>query len=400
MVTRYVLPLLAVLGLGFSIFTVVQARGSGQPSAPRMSPPKTPEFRSIAGAGLIEARMENVPVGTPTAGVVTQVFVPIFELPVKVKVGDPLFQLDDRTARADVEVREAMLAAAEAEVHKLDNAPRKEDVPPAQAALDEAQSALAEADARLRDAETNNDRIARLRAQSAVTSSEYDTSRFALAAARAASSKAKATETRARADLDKLVKGTWEEEKLVARAKRDEARAQLEASKIELDRLTVRALTDGEVLQVNVRPGQFAALAWKEPLVVIGDVKRLHVRVDIDEQDLPHFQPGAKAIATLKGRPMVRFDLQFVKVEPYVIPKRSLTGDNAERVDTRVLQVIYALPDDRPVPLYVGQQMDAYIAKAEPPKAVQLDAGPDAPKPFEDEPKSTPEKPADRPAAH
>jgi hypothetical protein len=50
-----------------------------------------------------------------------------------------------------------------------------------------------------------------------------------------------------------------------------------------------------------------------------------------------------------------------VRIEPYVVPKKSLTGDNSERVDTRVLQVLYALPDDRPAKVYVGQQMDVFL---------------------------------------
>ena len=54
------------------------------------------------------------------------------------------------------------------------------------------------------------------------------------------------------------------------------------------------------------------------------------------------------------------YPLEFERVEPYVIPKKSLTGDNTERVDTRVLQVIYSLDvTDRPV--YVGQQLDVFI---------------------------------------
>ena len=86
-------------------------------------------------------------------------------------------------------------------------------------------------------------------------------------------------------------------------------------------------------------------------MIILGDVKRLHVRVDIDESDIPCFQKNTPAYATLKGRPDVLFPLKFVYVEPYVIPKQSLTGSNSELVDTRVLQVIYALPrDERPGP--------------------------------------------------
>ncbi len=116
----------------------------------------------------------------------------------------------------------------------------------------------------------------------------------------------------------------------------------------------MRALVNGEVLQVHVRPGQYAGLVWNEPLIVLGDIRELHVRVDIDEQDLPYFATGSQAVATLKGRPQVRFPLTYFDTEPYVIPKQSLTGSNTERVDTRVLQVLYALPDEDCDPAYTS----------------------------------------------
>jgi hypothetical protein len=95
--------------------------------------------------------------------------------------------------------------------------------------------------------------------------------------------------------------------------------------------------------------------------VVLGDLDQLHVRVDIDENDIHRFRPGVRATAKLRGDPRQEFALRFVRVEPYVIPKKALTGDNTERVDTRVLQVIYAI-DTRGMPLYVGQQLDVFLA--------------------------------------
>jgi hypothetical protein len=90
-------------------------------------------------------------------------------------------------------------------------------------------------------------------------------------------------------------------------------------------------------------------------------VAQLHVRVDIDEYDIPRFVPDAPARATLKGQPTADFfPLRFVRVEPYVVPKKSLTGDNTERVDTRVLQVIYAI-DTAGKRLFVGEQLDVFI---------------------------------------
>ena len=128
----------------------------------------------------------------------------------------------------------------------------------------------------------------------------------------------------------------------------------------EIERLTIRALVNGEVLQVSVQPGEYVAAPSSEAPIVIGNVEKLHVRADIDEQDIPRFVPNAEAWAVLKGNVREKYKLTFVRVEPYVVPKRSLTGENTERVDTRVLQVIYSLePAGRP--LYVGQQLDIYV---------------------------------------
>ena len=88
--------------------------------------------------------------------------------------------------------------------------------------------------------------------------------------------------------------------------------------------------------------------------------EKVHLRVDIDEHDIPRFVKGAAAKASPRGHPEISYPLKYDRVEPYVVPKKSLTGDNVERVDTRVLQVIYALdaPDES---VYVGQQMDVFI---------------------------------------
>ncbi len=68
----------------------------------------------------------------------------------------------------------------------------------------------------------------------------------------------------------------------------------------------------------------------------------------------------APAVATVRGNRDLKTDLQFVRIEPYVVPKRSLTGESTERVDTRVLQVLYSFDRDA-LPVYVGQQMDVFI---------------------------------------
>jgi hypothetical protein len=68
----------------------------------------------------------------------------------------------------------------------------------------------------------------------------------------------------------------------------------------------------------------------------------------------------AAATGYVRGNRDINTGLRFVRIEPYVVPKRSLTGDSTERVDTRVLQVLYAFDGGR-LPIYVGQQMDVFV---------------------------------------
>ena len=147
----------------------------------------------------------------------------------------------------------------------------------------------------------------------------------------------------------------------IAEAKLAQAKAQIEASETNLDRLTVRAPVDGQVLQMNIRLGEYAqAGALQTPLILLGDVEHLHIRVDVDENDAWRIRKGAKAFGSLRGNREIKTMLDFVRFEPYVVPKKSLTGDSTERVDTRVLQVIYHF-DRGELPMYVGQQVDVFI---------------------------------------
>jgi HlyD family secretion protein len=154
---------------------------------------------------------------------------------------------------------------------------------------------------------------------------------------------------------------TKEHDVAVALAQLEAARAQVTQKQLQLERMTVLAPRTGTILQVNVRAGEYASATPKNPAMVLGDVEHLQVRADVDEQNAPRLQPGQTATAYLKGDTTQPIELRFVRVEPYVVPKVSLTGASTERVDTRVLQVIYSFekPVDRPV--YVGQQVDLFV---------------------------------------
>jgi multidrug resistance efflux pump len=346
MIRKLILPVLGLLMLGLAIRHVVQAEQQPPRPSPPLEPARSPFNHKVAGAGLVEPRSENIAVGSHLPGVVAEVFVQVGQ---RVKQGEPLFRLDDRQLQAELRMRQAALAAAQAQLRRLESMPRPEELPASEARVREAQ-------AQVLDQEQLHRRAEALYRDRAVAEEELVRRKQALAVAREQLERAKAD--------DSLLKaGAWDADKAVARAAVEQAQAQLGQTRTELGRLVVTAPIDATVLQKNVRAGEYVGAPPGQALLVLGHVEPLHVRVDIDEHDIPRFHAGAVAKAYLRGRPQVEFDLAFVRVEPYVVPKKSLTGDNTERVDTRILQVIYAMPSP-PQRLYVGQQMDVFIEAA------------------------------------
>ena len=301
---RLAVPILAVAGLGIMAYTVIAGDKSYPVAPPLSQPAHSPYASTVAGAGLVEASSENIVVGTALPGTVERVTVKVGE---RVEKGVPLFVLDRRQAQAGVVSREAALDVAE------------KRVPEARALLSEAEFQLAQ--------------VQGLDDNRAVSREEVRRRETAAATARARLASAEA--------------GIGE------------ARAELVAARTELERLTVRAPLAGEILKVNVRPGEFLAGGQSSP-VVLGETRILHVRVDIDENEAWRVQTGARARASLKGNADIATDLKWVHAEPLVVPKKSLTGDSSERVDTRVLQILFSFERGR-LPVYVGQQMDVFI---------------------------------------
>jgi RND family efflux transporter MFP subunit len=321
MITRIVLPLVALAMMIFAVASVVSSRPSDERLPPPEPPATTTFARTIAAVGLVEARTENIAVSTPVPGWVTKVSVKAGD---RVKSGAKLFSLDDRDLQAQLAVRQTAVKVAEARVKV-------------------AEALLADARNQLALAESITDKRA-------ISVDQLDKRRFAAQAAEA-----------------RLVE---------ARAEVASLRAQVKATETDIERLTVRAPVDGEILQVNIRPGEYAPTGvLPTPLMVLGDLDRLHVRVDVDENDAWRFRPGAPAVGHVRGNSQLRTPLRFERIEPYVIPKRALSGDTTERVDTRVMRAIYSFNNGH-LPVYVGQQMDVFIEALPTEEAEATAAGP------------------------
>lgn len=148
----------------------------------------------------------------------------------------------------------------------------------------------------------------------------------------------------------------------IKQAALDAAKAKVQQLKIEIGRHTVGAPVGGTVLQINTRVGEYAPSgALNPPLMLFGDDRTIYLRVAIDEDDAWRVKKTARAVAFVRGNPALKTPLTFVRFDPYVVPKTSLTGSSTERPDVRVLDVVYSFPRAA-LPVYVGQEMDAFIA--------------------------------------
>ncbi len=354
----FFLPTLAVCLFAFSIYHLLFAAEKLPKVGPLVEPPRQ-SFRSgISGTGLVEARAENISLGTAVAGVVLEVCVTNEQLGQRVTKGTPLFRVDDRHLKAQLRTLQANLKLAETQLERLEQMPRPEEIPPS-----EAKVKIAEANRiRLKDAFDRNEQLMGKRI---VTEEAFTSSRFTFLAADQQWQQAVAE--------DKLLKaGSWKPDITVSQASAEAARASVANMETEIERCLVCAPVDGQILKIDVRPGEYVNAAASKALILLGDLDRLRVRVDIDEQDIPRFQTTGRATARLRGAADKELKLVFVRVEPYVIPKKAFTGDNTERIDTRVLQVLYEI-DSEQSGVYVGQQVDVSIESESPSRPEPFD---------------------------
>ena len=347
--TRHGIPLLAAAMISFAGWSIATKHTSREAASPPTGAPTSPYEENVVGTGIVEPASDVIAVAIERGGVVTRIEVIAGD---RVKTGQPLFAIDDRDYRAAVAQDQAAVAAAEASISSVDQSliQQRNTIDQARAALDSAEAERLRASLdRTRYAELARDTWApHQRLETAIADAQKADAN--LAAAKAAL---------AGAQQQIAVLSAQRKE---AEAKLSQAKATRDQARVDLDKTVVKAPIDGAILKVNVRLGEYAqAGVLSEPLMTMGSVDPLHVRVDIDETETWRARPSAAARARLRGNPAISTPLSFVRFEPYVLPKRSLTGDTTERVDTRVLQAIYEFAPSA-FPAFVGQQVDVFIA--------------------------------------
>jgi HlyD family secretion protein len=354
--------LFTLVGLGVlagMVSAYVYARPK-HPLPPAFNPASNPYGEGIYANGIIEsyqANGANVNLYPEVSGTITKVLIGEGET---VKQGAPLFQIDDAVQRALVDQLKAQAEAARSVLDELKAQPRPE-------ALSVAHAQVAMATAGLKSAQDQLDKQLH-----SISLDPRSVSKDALDNATNAAKVARANLEVVSRQYELTKAGAWVYDRR-NQEKQVEALMKAAASSAALlAKYTVRAPADGVVLSIRAAVGSYVSpqglydtyTQSSAPPVVMGNAQAwLGVRCYIDEILIPRLPPAATMQAKMFVRGTnVSVPLEFVRVQPYVSPKIQLSNQRTERVDLRVLPVIFRFVPPKSLDLYPGQLVDVYVA--------------------------------------
>jgi HlyD family secretion protein len=347
-----------LIGVASAVYYGIERKAQ----SPVFNPAPNPYVAGLYANGIVQSDQQN---GTNTAlypevpGTVVQIAVSEGQ---QVKQGDTLIRLDDSVQRATAEQLRAQAQAAKAALAELRAQPRPESL-----AVVSAQVEVAEATLKM-----NKDTFDKLEGVNRITPDLVSRDQLDTAANAVRVATANVAVARRQYDLSKA--GAWsydvqaQTQQYVAL---DKARRSAEAL---LEKYTIRAPVDGAVLSIQTAVGSYASAQGtydtisgsNAPLIIMGGGTgdQLSVRCYIDEILIQRLALSANTPAQLFIRgTTVSIPLQYVRVQPYVSPKIQLSSGRTERVDLRVLPVIFRLKKPSDVRLYPGQLVDVYIGE-------------------------------------
>lgn len=364
---------LAAAGIALAVYAVASAVEPPKNLPPARPPSVNPFGRGFAALGFVETATRETAVAAPEAGLVMEVLVNVND---RVEAGQPLLRLDPRVQQADLTRAEAALVVGRIELDRLLAQPRSEDLPPLEAAVERSRAVYAERTEEL-------SRFTNAREQNAAT--DWDLRRLKILA-----DEALALVHQAEADLAKVRAGAWAPDVAIARSKVEQLKADVDATTLLVERLTVRVQRDGVVLRRDIEPGEYADAT--RPLLVLGDLTSLNIRAQVDEEDLPLLARaldlrGAKpdgatpapagatsnglysaaaasqisAVARTRGALPASVKLDLLRIEPLARRKSDLSGANSERIDTRVVDVVFRVTDAGGALLVPGSAVDVFV---------------------------------------
>ncbi len=353
------LVVLAVAGILAGIASAYFGGAKGHAPPPVFPPARNPYAKGIYANGIIESYQSNganINIFPEVSGTIVQVLV---AEGATVARGTPLLLIDDSIQKAVVDQQQAQAGAALALLEELKAQPRKEVLEVSKAQMEAAAASL----------KTSGDQLSKLR-----KSFELDpqsVSRDQLDNAENAVKVAKANLETAKRQFELTKAGAWSYDILNQQHQYEALAKTYESGKALLAKYTIRAPVDGVVLAVNTAAGSFISTqgaygTYTEgygPVIVMAQSDPcLQVRCYIDEILIPRLPPPSQMNARmfLRGTD-TSIPLEFVRTQPYVTPKIELSNQRTERVDVRVLPVVFRFEPPKDTRVYPGQLVDVYL---------------------------------------
>jgi HlyD family secretion protein len=307
---------------------VTKAEREAKPKSGADERTQVPEGALVAGNGIIEPADRETKLASHIPGRIKAVLVKEGD---DVAQGAPVAELENEAEKSALEAAEADLSVRRAELMRTARGLRKED-------RDAIVADTEGAKARSELSQGALDRVTVASKGGAVTADELDRAKRQADADKSALSSA---ESRRAAALS----GARSEDVFVAQANVQAAIARRDQAKSTFDRLTIRSPIAGKILQVKLRAGEYYNPQGGDPIAVVGDTRKLRVRMDLDERDLGKVKEGAKAFVTLNAYPGKKFAARVVELGRRMGRKNVRTDDPTERIDTKILEVLLELDD-------------------------------------------------------
>jgi HlyD family secretion protein len=352
----FFLVIFGAMGAAFSAYVYAVP---SKPLPPAFSPASNPFASGVFANGIIESNQSsgaNTNIYPEVTGVVKTIHVSEGQ---HVTAGTPLVSLDDTVQHAATDQQKAQWDAAQSMLDELRSQPRRENLVIAHAQVDLATASLKSAN----DSYDKQKRSYEIAPESV--------SKDALDTAENAAHVAQANLELVTRQYDLTKAGAWIYDVRNQERQTEAFSKAYASSQALLAKYTLIAPTDGIVMSVQSAVGSYVSPQGAydtytqgfTPVVVMGtNTDVLDVRCYIDEILIPRLPPADSIRAEMSVRgTTLKIPLEFVRVQPYVSPKIQLSNQRLEKVDLRVLPVIFRFAPPKGAPVYPGQLVDVYI---------------------------------------
>lgn len=318
-------PIVNVVGLFACLLaSSVASAGAANEVASKLSP-------RLVCVGRVEPVDGEVEVCAQMSGTLTAV---------RVREGD---WVTNGTVLAEVDAcrEEAALKLALARLARVKAGTGREEISAAEASRDAIAAELAFADSELR-------RTMRLRASQIVAEDELERRQQSVDMLRKRM-------IAAEKQWEALKRGPLPEEVAVAEAEAAAAQAAY-------DLRFIRAQADGVILELRRHAGDFVAVNYPTPVLRMANTRKLHVRLEINEQDAGRMRIGMQGSFTAFGTAKPAGELLVKTILPAFAPRRLFEPDSTARLDTRTLRVLCEVAANSEV--FAGQRVTAVLLSA------------------------------------